>query len=127
MQLLAPVGSARATRRPRPGNSSPFGNIDTTLCVVPPGQSAAPQCGPRGDEALENLRYFTHVIDGKMFGGWYRVLSPHDLEVLGVGMLEVVRFGGFDPEQTARSVLEDFVRRRMQSGKPVPAIDPATA
>lgn len=73
---------------------------------------------------MENgdLRYFTHSIDGKLFGGWYRVLSPHDLEVLGVGILETVQYRGYDPEITARSVLEEFVRRRMRSGKPLPAV-----
>lgn len=57
------------------------------------------------------LHYFTHSINGKVYGGWYRLISPGDLEVLGAGSMETVRFAGFEPEAVARSVLEEFVRR----------------
>lgn len=57
------------------------------------------------------LHYFTHSINGKVYGGWYRLVSPGDLEVLGVGSMETVSFAGFEPEAVARSVLEEFVRR----------------
>lgn len=57
------------------------------------------------------LHYFTHSINGKVYGGWYRLVSPGDLEVLGVGSMETVHFAGFEPEAVARSVLEEFVRR----------------
>lgn len=68
------------------------------------------------------LSYFTHSIEGKLHGGWFRALSPDEVEVLGIGMMETVACAGFDPETTARSVLEEFVRRRAQYGAPIPAL-----
>lgn len=67
--------------------------------------------------------YFTHSIDGRLYGGWFRIVSQYELEVLAVGILRTVRFGGFDSEQAARSVLEEFVRRRMRGGNPVPTLN----
>lgn len=69
------------------------------------------------------LRCFKHLVDGKVYAGWYAVMAPNDLEVLGVGMLERVWFKGSDPEPVARSVLEDFVRRRMRTGQYVPTLE----
>lgn len=69
------------------------------------------------------LRYFTHMIEGRLYGGWYRVLSGRDLEVLAVGMMEVAEFAGFDAEGTARSVLEEFIRRSERKGRPIPPLD----
>jgi hypothetical protein len=64
------------------------------------------------------LHYFTHSINGKTYGGWYRLVSPGDLEVLGVGSMETVPFLGYEPEAVARSVLEEFVRRHSEHGDP---------
>lgn len=69
-----------------------------------------------------NLQYFTHTIDGKVYGGWFRIVTPSQLEVLGIGLMESVAFCGSQPELTARSVLETFVRRLAQNGRSVPAV-----
>jgi hypothetical protein len=45
------------------------------------------------------------------------------MEVLGIGMMETVAYAGFDPEAAARSVLDEFVRRRAARGVLIPAID----
>lgn len=70
-----------------------------------------------------DLCYFRHSIEGRTYVGWYRIVFAHDLEVLGVGMLERIWFRGNDPEPIARSVLEDFVRRQLRSGQFVPAFE----
>ena len=75
---------------------------------------------------MSTLHYFTHVIDGLVYGAWYRVTTANTLEVMGVGMLEVASFGGFSPENTAKSVLENSVRQRMRAGMPVPSLSELT-
>lgn len=35
--------------------------------------------------ADSGLHYFTHIIDGKTYGGWYRVASLHDLRSTRAG------------------------------------------
>lgn len=69
------------------------------------------------------LNYFTHAVDGAVYGAWYRVISPTHLEVIGVGMLESGEYGGFSPENAARSILENFVRLRRRLGAPVPSLE----
>jgi hypothetical protein len=68
------------------------------------------------------LKYFVHSVDGERYGAWYRVRSSDHLEVIGVGMLEATEFAGFDPEGTARSVLENFVRQQRSLGIPMPCL-----
>jgi hypothetical protein len=58
----------------------------------------------------QELTYFSHEVDGRPCGGWFRVLSPTELEVIALGQMERVRFAGLDAVSTARSVLEQFVR-----------------
>lgn len=66
------------------------------------------QWGP----ALTNaeLRYFSHSIDGTLYGGWFRHLSPNEVEVFAAGLLKKIVIGAQDPEQAARETLEAFVR-----------------
>jgi hypothetical protein len=40
------------------------------------------------------------------------LLSPHEIEVLAIGVLKTVSFEGGDPIGVARSVLEDFLLSR---------------
>ena len=68
------------------------------------------------------LRYFTHAVDGSVYGAWYRVISSTQLEVIGVGMLEPGEYAGFSPESSAKSILENFVRLRRRLGAPVPSL-----
>jgi hypothetical protein len=68
------------------------------------------------------LEYFTHRVDGAHYGAWYRVISSDHLEVIGVGMLEIAEFGGFSPESSARSMLENFVRQQRSLGIAMPSL-----
>lgn len=78
--------------------------------------------GEWGAETLAGLQFFTHIVDGESFGAWYRVISPTEIEVLAVGLLETADFGGFSPDSVARSVLENFIRGRARMGAPVPKL-----
>jgi hypothetical protein len=69
------------------------------------------------------LNYFVHSVDGAHYGAWYRVISSDHLEVIGVGMLETAEYGGYSPELSARSLLENFVRQQRSLGIPIPSLD----
>jgi hypothetical protein len=77
--------------------------------------------------AMHKLTFFTHVIDGKLYGGWYRVRSTTEVEVQAVGLLDVVSWEGRSPEAAAQCRLEEFVAQRQCDGAPVPALDEIVA
>ena len=72
---------------------------------------------------MSGLQYFTHSVDDHVYGAWYRIISPTEIEVIGVGLLESANYAGFSPESTARSVLENYVRQRIVDGIPIPNLD----
>jgi hypothetical protein len=71
------------------------------------------------------LQYFTHEVDGAVYGAWYRLAPFNHIEVIGVGMLERGEYAGFSPESAARSILETFVRNSIRLGIPMPRLEPA--
>jgi hypothetical protein len=71
--------------------------------------------------AQSRLNYFTHEVDGSVYGAWYRTVSSNEIEVIGVGMLESGEYG-FSPEEAAKGILENFVRLRQRMGAPVPSL-----
>ena len=77
--------------------------------------------------AMHKLTFFTHVIDGKLYGGWYRLRSTTEVEVQAVGLLDVVSWEGRSPEAAAQCRLEAFVAQRQCDGAPVPALDEIVA
>jgi hypothetical protein len=77
--------------------------------------------------AMHKLTFFTHVIDGKLYGGWYRVRSPTEVEVQAVGLLEIATWEGRSPEAAAQCCLEQFVARRLRNGEPTPLLDEIAA
>lgn len=70
----------------------------------------------------KGLNYFTHTVDGEVYGAWYRVVSPNAIEVIGVGLLETCDYAGFSPESTACSVLENCVRENVRLRMPIPSL-----
>ena len=72
---------------------------------------------------MSGLQYFTHTVDEHIYGAWYRIISPTEIEVIGVGLLESANYAGFSPDSAARSVLESFVRQRIRDGVPIPNLD----
>lgn len=69
---------------------------------------------------MSGLVYFTHAVDGFVYGAWYREMSSTQIELIGVGLLQFVSYAGFSPESAAKSTLEQFVRMRARMGAPVP-------
>lgn len=72
---------------------------------------------------MSGLQYFTHTVDEHVYGAWYRIISPTEIEIIGVGLLEPANYAGFSPESAAKSVLENFVRQRIIDGAPIPNLD----
>jgi hypothetical protein len=72
---------------------------------------------------VSGLQYFTHTVDNHVYGAWYRIISPTEIEIIGVGLLESANYAGFSPDSAAKSVLENFVRQRISDGVPIPNLD----
>lgn len=79
--------------------------------------------GDSGSRQVSELQYFTHAVDGRAYGAWYRVLSSSQIEVVGVGLLDIVSYAGFSPENAAQSVLEHAVHERIRLGIPIPSLN----
>jgi hypothetical protein len=77
--------------------------------------------------AMHKLTFFTHLIDGKLYGAWYRVRSTTEVEVQAVGLLKVVSWEGRSPEAAAQCCLEEFVAQCQQAGEPTPMLDEIAA
>ena len=73
------------------------------------------------------LIYFTHVIDGRTHGAWYRRLSSTEIEIFAVGLMRRVPCADGQELATSRALLEAFVRGRDQPGSAdLPPQDPPT-
>ena len=71
---------------------------------------------PRAEVHYDAMTFFTHQVNGQTYGGWYRQLAPHEIEIMGAGFLCKTSYAGSDELSVARSVLEEFVRMQMRSG-----------
>lgn len=71
---------------------------------------------PRAEVHYDEMTFFTHQVNGQTYGGWYRQLAPHEIEIMGAGFLCKTSYAGSDELSVARSVLEEFVRMQMRSG-----------
>lgn len=63
------------------------------------------------------MTFFTHQVNGQTYGGWYRQLAPREIEIMGAGFLCKTSYAGSDELSVARSVLEEFIRRQMRTGR----------
>ena len=68
----------------------------------------------------EALQYFVLKLDGREYGGWYRLIDSDCLEVLAPGLFTIVLLDGESPEAVSCRLLEQFVRVRLRQGAPVP-------
>jgi hypothetical protein len=64
----------------------------------------------------DEMTFFTHEVNGRTYGAWYRQLTAHEIEVIGAGFLCKTACAGCDVLSVARSVLEEFVRVQLQAG-----------
>jgi hypothetical protein len=90
-------------------------NTPVASCVCAPGDRPSTQ--PRVEVHYDEMTFFTHQVNGQTYGGWYRQLAPYELEVMGAGLLCKTTYAGCDELSVARSVLEDFLRVQMQTGR----------
>jgi hypothetical protein len=72
---------------------------------------------PRVEVHYDEMTFFTHQVNGQTYGGWYRQLAPHEIEVMGAGFLCRTSYAGRDELSVARSVLEECVRMQMRTGR----------
>lgn len=71
---------------------------------------------PRVEVPYDEMTFFTHQVNGQTYGGWYRQLAPHEIEIMGAGLLCKTNYAGCDELSVARSVLEEFVRMQLRTG-----------
>lgn len=69
------------------------------------------------------MTFFTHQVNGRTFGGWYRLLGPHEIEIMGAGFMSKTSYAGSDELSVACSVLEEFVRMQIRTGGPLRPLD----
>ena len=75
---------------------------------------------------MHKLTFFTHLINGKLYGGWYRVRSATEVEVQALGRLEFVSWEGRSPEAAAQCCLEEFVAQRHEAAPIGRGVQPAS-
>ena len=68
----------------------------------------------------EGLQYFVLKIDGREYGGWYRLIESDCLEVLAPGFFTIAVLDGESPQRVACRVFEQFVRVRLRQRAPLP-------
>lgn len=62
----------------------------------------------------EPLFYFTHTINEKTYGAWYRRLSSTEIEVFAVGLLRRAPCAEGQELAASRAILEEFLHSREQ-------------
>lgn len=71
----------------------------------------------------DEMTFFTHRVNGHIYGAWYRQLAPCELEVIGTGFMCKTTYAGCDELSVARSVLEYRVRGQIQTGSQPQSLD----
>jgi hypothetical protein len=71
----------------------------------------------------DEMTFFTHRVNGRTYGAWYRHLAPLELEIIGAGFMRKATYAGSDELSVARSVLEDFLRGQLQAGAQPQSLD----
>jgi hypothetical protein len=69
-----------------------------------------------------DLVFFTHIVGGQTYGAWYRMLPSDCIELLAIGLIQILSLDGRRPEDVACDALEEFVRVRQKLGQPVPSL-----
>jgi hypothetical protein len=71
----------------------------------------------------DEMTFFTHQVNGQTYGAWYRHVAPRELEIIGAGFMCKTPYAGSDELSVARSVLEEFLRSRLQTGAKPQSLD----
>jgi hypothetical protein len=57
-----------------------------------------------------DLTYFTHEVDGRLYGGWYRLAANSTVELYARGQVRKAKLGKLSVEARAGRMLEEIVR-----------------
>jgi hypothetical protein len=66
--------------------------------------------GHKVQETVIDLSYFTHDVDGRLYGGWYRPVGDFAVEIYARGRVRRALLGRMSAEQRACEILEQLVR-----------------
>jgi hypothetical protein len=66
-----------------------------------------------------DLVYFTHEVEGRLYGGWYRPVGGSAVEVYARGQIRKAKLGKVDAPQRACRMLEEIVRTVEANGAQV--------
>lgn len=59
---------------------------------------------------MTELVYFTHEVDGRLYGGWYRLGANSTIELYARGQVKKAKLGRLDGQKKACRMLEEIVR-----------------
>src|SRR5262249_35844272 len=97
---LTTISSGDVFRWPRVGKR-PMAKNYRYLRFGPPRRSHASAASgipsttnPRVQVHYEEMTFFTHQVNGRTYGAWYRQLTPHEIEVMGAGFLRKATYAG---------------------------------
>lgn len=71
----------------------------------------------------DGMTFFTHRVNRRTYGAWYRQIAPREIEVIGTGFMCKAAHAGSDELSVACSVLEEYLRRQMQIGARPQSLD----
>ncbi|HKZ72420.1 MAG TPA: hypothetical protein VJ011_00050 [Steroidobacteraceae bacterium] len=63
-------------------------------------------------KSSNGLTYFTHEVDGRLYGGWYRGIANLGVEVYLRGQIYRALLGRMSAEERACAVVEEVVQGR---------------
>lgn len=71
--------------------------------------------------APEGLTYFTHEVDGRLYGGWYRRAAGAGaaVELYARGQVRRAKLGRLSAEEKARTLMEEIVRSVVGTPQPL--------
>lgn len=75
-----------------------------------PSSAAPASITHRRQSAHSDLQYVSLQVDGKTYGGWYRMLADGRMELLALANIQSERRPENTPIDQARAMLADFVR-----------------
>lgn len=80
--------------------------------ILPEGYTVVTRKSDRSDD----LTYFTHKVDGRLYGGWYRRTANSSVEIYARGQVRKAQLGRLSAEKKARRLLAEIVRGLARPG-----------
>ncbi len=84
-----------------------------------PGSDAAAASLEQVERSVHSdLQYVSIQVDGKVYGGWFRVLIDGQVELLALANMHCERRYENTPIEQARGMLTDFIRAARPAAQP---------